>query len=157
MKRPTTSPVSKGFVFGLERVRELRVHHEDRAKEELAASLSARLRGEANLQAADERLAAAHAAGRDAGIVASGAAMVAHQAWTERLERTRAEAAGALVRADDEVAARRAAVADAGRARQALDRLRDKQQAAFRVEANRREGAELDEMALRGYLRGRAA
>jgi flagellar FliJ protein len=148
--------VSDRFVFGLERVRELRVHDEDRAKEELAASLAHRLRGEAMLRAAEQRLNDAHALGRD-GHGLTGAALVARQAWTERLERTRAEAAGDLLRATDEIAARRVAVADAGRARQALDRLRERKAAEHRAGVLRREGAELDEIALRGHLRGTAA
>lgn len=148
--------MSTRFVFGLERVRELRVHDEDRAKEALAASLAHRLRGEALLRAAEDRLADALSTGRD-DTALTGAALVARQAWTERLERTRAEALGNLSRASDEVAARRAAVADAGRAREALDRLRERKHAEFRLGAARREGAELDEIALRAHLRGTAA
>jgi len=149
--------VSDRFNFGLERVRELRVHDEDRAKEQLAASLAHRLRGEALLRAAEERLSAALSLGRDPASAATGASLVARQAWTERLERTRAEAVGDLSRAADEVAARRAAVTDAGRAREALDRLRARQHAEFRRGVARREGAELDEMAMRAHMRGTAA
>ncbi|MEZ5120048.1 MAG: hypothetical protein R2736_00460 [Solirubrobacterales bacterium] len=47
--------MSKPFRFRLERVRELRAHAEDRAREELAASLGAQLRGEAMLRAATHR------------------------------------------------------------------------------------------------------
>lgn len=148
--------MSNRFVFGLERVRELRVHDEDKAKEQLAASLAHRLRGEALLRAAESELSAALLAGRDVDGL-SGAALVARQAWTERLERTRAQAAGDLSRASDEVDARRRDVADAGRAREALDRLRERRHAEFRAGVLRREGAELDEMALRGHLRGTAA
>src|SRR3954463_7042137 len=43
------------FNFRLERVRALRESFEDQAREELAASLSVRLKGEAMLRAASER------------------------------------------------------------------------------------------------------
>ena len=45
---------SPKFKFGLERVRELRAHDEDRAKEAFAASLNERLKGAALLAAADD-------------------------------------------------------------------------------------------------------
>src|SRR5204863_10219590 len=48
------------FNFRLERVRALRESFEDQAREELAASLSIRIKGEAMLMAARERVAAAH-------------------------------------------------------------------------------------------------
>ena len=53
--------MSAPFRFGLERVREIRVHDEDQAKERFAASLNARVRGEAVLRAAEERLRQAQA------------------------------------------------------------------------------------------------
>lgn len=132
------------------------MHAEDRAKEDLAASLAHRLRGEALLRAAEQRLTDALSTGAQPANL-TGAALVARQAWTERLERSRAEAFGQLSQADADVAARRVAVTDAGRAREALDRLRARQHADFRLEASRREGIELDEIALNSYVRGTAA
>jgi flagellar FliJ protein len=148
------------FTFGLERVRELRVHAEDRAKGDLAAGLAERLRGESLLRAAEDRLAAAHALGRDergVGNPLSGAALVAHQAWAERLERSRQDAEVALAHCEDVVALRRRAVAEAARAREALDRLRDRRLAEHRAAAARAEAARLDEIALRVHARGTAA
>jgi flagellar protein FliJ len=76
------------FTFRLERVRELREHAEGQAKEELAASLSQQVRGQAMLAQASQRLAAAADARRaQEGGVLSAADLVAHQRWSESLER----------------------------------------------------------------------
>jgi flagellar FliJ protein len=142
------------FRFGLERVRQVRAHDEDRAKEELAAGIAARLRGEALLRAAQERLADAHALGRGGtALPASGAVLVARQAWTERVERSRVDAEHAVSAADADVAARREALAAAGRRREVLDRLRERKLAEHRLAGARAEGAALDEMALGMHVR----
>ena len=142
------------FRFGLERVRELRVHDEDRAKEAFAASLGHRVRGAAMLAAADERLrdallAAPHA---DAAPALSGADLLAHQTYVERLERTKAEAALSLAHLDADLASRRSSLTEASRRREALERLKARRGEEHRVEASRREAAALDEIALRGHL-----
>lgn len=139
------------FVFGLERVRELRAHDEDRAREELAASLADRLRGEAQLHAATERLRTAQGLAAP-GAPLTGAVLVARQAWTERLERSIDAATDDLHRADAAVARRREALAAAGRKREALDRLRNRKLAEHRLAAGRRETAVLDEIALRTHM-----
>jgi flagellar FliJ protein len=140
------------FVFGLERVRELRAHDEDRAREHLAASLADRLRGEAQLRAASDRLRRAQTLGGPAdGEALTGAVLLARQAWTERLERSIDLATQDLTDADAVVAARRDALVHAGRKREALDRLRDRKLATHRLEAGRRETAVLDEIALRAH------
>lgn len=144
----------KTFRFGLERVRQVRAHAEDRAKEELAASIAARLRGEALLRAAQERLADAHALGREgAEAPISGAVLVARQAWIQRVERSRSDAERAVTSADAAVAARREALAAAGRRREVLDRLRERKLTEHRAAGARAEGAALDEMALGMHVR----
>jgi flagellar FliJ protein len=140
----------KRFVFGLERVRELRAHDEDRAREQLAAGLADRLRGEAQLRAATERLRDAHGLTAAADPL-TGSVLLARQAWTERLERSIDSATEDLHRADALVARRREALTEAGRKRQALDRLRERKFAEHRLEAGRRETAVLDEIALRSH------
>ena len=147
------------FKFGLESVRDLRVHTEDRAKEDLAQSLAARVRGEALLRAADERLRSSmEAASRDRAVAPlSGAALLAQQAWTERMERSVADAQRDLHRCDADVAARRQALGAAARDRQALDRLRERQLAEHRLLLQRAEDAATDEMAARMHARGVAA
>jgi flagellar FliJ protein len=149
------------FRFGLERVRDLRVHDEERAKEQFAASLSQRLRGEALLRAAEERLRGARAGGigrvgTGSAMPLSGADLVSRQAWVERLEHTKADAEVRLRGLDAELEQRRAGLTDASRRREVLDKLEERQRDAHRRDAARRESALLDEMAL-GVHRRRAA
>ena len=92
------------FTFRLERVRSLRERAEEAAREELARELQLRIRGEAMLRAATDQVSTA----RDAGLGvmrsgASGADLIAVQAYMERTERDRREAALDLDRQDAEV------------------------------------------------------
>ncbi|UGS33712.1 flagellar export protein FliJ [Capillimicrobium parvum] len=152
--------MSKPFRFRLERVRELREHDEDRAREDLAASLGAQVRGQAMLHAATLRVAQAQSDRRD-GVLSGGPVasfdLHAHQLWAERLQRQRADAELALERAGAEVDARRSALVEASRAREALERLKERGRLEHRAEMERLEGAQLDEMALAGFLRRRRA
>ncbi len=148
----------KPFKFGLERVRELRVRDEDQAKEDLARSLAARLRGEAMLRAADERLAAHQAASRaGSGQTLAPQDLLAAQRWAERLERSVQDAAVDLRRADAEVDLRRGAVTQAAMKREAMDRLRDQKLAEHKADAQRRQDAALDELASRMHARAAGA
>ncbi len=152
--------MESSFRFGLERVRELRVHAEDRAKEAFAASLHQRVRGASQLAAADERL-------RDAltsGVPASdglgrltGSDLLARQGFVERLERVKADATLALDHLDAELASRRSSLALASRDREALERLKARRRAEHRLDVSRREAAALDESALQGHVRRAAA
>lgn len=141
------------FKFGLERVRQVRAHDEDRAKEDLAQSLGRRTEREQQLAATDARLAAA----RDTMLGTSGAALVSRQAYLERLERSRDDAAIRLQACDAEVAQRRASLATAAQGREVLDRLADRQRDAHRLQQARLQGAFLDEIALQGHVRRAAA
>lgn len=147
--------MSKPFRFRLERIRELREHDEDRARELLASSLGAQLRGQAMLEAAARLVADAHAAqrgGAGAGAVAA-TDLQAHQLWLERLQRERADAELAVERASAEVDARRSQLVEASRRREALERLKQRRREEHRREMERREGALLDEMAVTGHVR----
>jgi flagellar FliJ protein len=142
------------FTFGLERVRELREHHESQAKEQLAASLSHRVRQAAMLAAASERLAAATDTRRQqAGAVATGYDLLAQERWLQSLERDRVAAEASLHTVDAEVDARRTALGDASRDREVLERLKTRRREEHRREEARREGAELDEIALSRHVR----
>lgn len=142
------------FTFRLERVRELREHAEGQAKEDLAASLSQQLRGQAMLAQASERLAAAADARRpQQGGVLNAADLVAHQRWAEALERDHMAAEVALQHFEAEVANRRMALGEASKKREVLERLKDRQRDAHQLESARREGAELDEIALQRHAR----
>jgi flagellar FliJ protein len=139
---------SPHFTFRLERVRALRERAEDQAKEDYAASLAYRLEGAAMLRAAAEHRDTARSAMRPAADAApSGMDLLASQAWLDRLELAR----------EAEVEARHVALVRAASERHALERLAERRRAEFAVESNRREGAELDELAAAGHrVRGLA-
>jgi flagellar export protein FliJ len=141
--------------FRLERVRALREQHEDRAKEELAASLAHRLRGEALFRRACEALDTAR--GTHVSTVGTGdlhgGDLIAMQAWLDRVERERRAAELDLDRRDAEVGARRDALTQAAQDRQALERLKDRWSTARAAHVERLAAGELDEIALRGHVR----
>lgn len=147
------------FDFGLERVRRVRAHDEDRAKEALASSLARRERQEARLHAVAQQLQSARYAvpASQDGPAVDIATLRARQAYVERLERTRLVTALEVDRAEAEVDAHRVVVTAASRKREVLDRLRDRQAAAHRLELTRAEGTRLDEIALQGHLRAKVA
>lgn len=146
--------MTRPFQFRLERVRALREKAEDSAKEELAASLCYRLKGEAMLRAASERLDGAREACRaDAGIAATGPQLMALQSYLERTERARVAAAEDLDRRDADVSTRRDKLIAAARERQALERLKERRRADHKLQESRQESAALDEMALTQHRR----
>ena len=144
------------FKFGLERVRELRAHDEDRAKEAFAASLEQRVRGAALLADVSRRLDDAQAAQRDA-FTRSGAELASTQAWLEQVERSRQDAERRLRHHDAEVLERRGELTEASRRRQALDKLKERRAAEHALDAQRREGAFLEDIALSAHVRKGAA
>jgi flagellar protein FliJ len=145
------------FVFSLERVREVRAHEEDMAREAFAASLSLRARGVALLADAQARAAAAREQAVAETTPRSGAALISAQAWLERVQRSQEQAALELERRTVELEQRRAALASAGQRRQVLERLKDRKRQAHQVESIRREAVDLDEIALNGHVRRRAS
>ena len=144
------------FTFRLERVRSLRERAEEQAREALAHELALRVRGEAILREAGARAAGARslslATAQTPG--ASGAALLAAQAWVERTEQARQSAALDLDRRDAEVAARRRTLASAARDREAIDKLAARQKTDFDAEWSLREQHALDEIALAVHRRG---
>jgi flagellar protein FliJ len=151
--------VDRPFTFKLERVRALRERTEELAKEELAASLALRMRGEAMLRAAAENVEQARGLQRSAaGTAMTVAELQATQAYLERTERERESASLQLDRQDAEVEARRMALQNAAREREVLERLKERRRDEHNREADRRAGAVLDEMAITMHRReGRAA
>jgi flagellar protein FliJ len=148
--RTVTDP---SFAFSLERVREVRAHEEDVAREAFAASLTLRARGLALLADANARAAAAREQAVTDSAPRSGAELLAAQAWLERVQRSQEQAAKDLSRQEAAVEARRADLTTAGQRRQALERLKERQREAHRRQSARREAGLLDEMALTGHLR----
>jgi flagellar FliJ protein len=151
--------VDRPFTFKLERVRALRERKEELAKEELAASLALRLRGEAMLHAAYENVEEARRLQRSAASSSMTAAeLQAAQAYLERTERERESASLDLDRQDAEVEARRMALQNAAREREVLERLKERRRTEYLRESERRQGAVLDEMAITMHRReGHAA
>ena len=147
------------FKFRLERVRSLRERAEERAREDLARELSHRLRGEAMLREATMIAASARDSGRDATLRsgASGADLLAAQAWIERSERNRREAALELDRRDAEVSARRESLVVAARDREVIERLKRRRRADHDREVARIDQINLDEVALGVHRRGAVA
>ena len=143
------------FRFRLERIRSVRERVEDQAREDLAASLAIRLKGEGMLRAAEVELESARQARRSAGVqqAASGIDLVAAQAYVEHAERRREARMLDLDRCDAEVEARRQALLQAAKDRQALERLKERKRQEHEVEADRVAGIALDEMSLNMHRR----
>src|SRR3954470_16046319 len=158
-KLPIDRPVTRRpFNFRLERVRALRESFEDQAREQLAASLNVRLKGEAMLLAASERHATAqHTRRETAALEVSGHDLLAAQAYVDRTSRARQAAELELDRRDAEVDARRTALLAAARERQVLERLKERRAADHRRESERVEGVLLDEMAISSHRRAGAS
>ena len=155
----TRNVETPSFVFRLERIRSLRERAEERAREQLAHELRLRLRGEAMLLEATQAAAAATRTGRDVTLSrTSGMDLIAAQAYIERAERERREAALDLDRQDAEVAVRRSQLQDAARERQVMDKLEERQRADHNATWARRAQGALDEVALTMHRRnGQAA
>ena len=151
-----TSLVSAPFKFRLERVRALRERAEQRASEELATSVAHQRRGEQALQAAAERVAQARD-GRRAVAHASGADLLAMQAYIERTQRAAQAAELDLGRREAEVDARRDALVHAAREHRALTRLEQRRREEHALQAARIEGAAMDELALTVHRRSVSA
>ena len=152
---------SPRFRFGLERVRELRAHDEDQAKEAFASSVQERLRGAALLAAASQELEGARAQHRDRTAApdasASGRDLIAMQQWLERVEQSRLEAERELEMREALVAARREEMTEAAQRRQALERLKAQRKAQHATALARQEAVFLDEIALSQHVRRGAA
>ena len=141
------------FAFSLERVREVRAHEEDMAREAFAASLSLRTRGVAMLADAKARAAAAREQAIAETSPRSGAALISAQAWLERVQRSQEQAALELDRRSAELEQRRVALTSAGQRRQVLERLKDRKRHAHNLETVRRDAVALDEVAMTGHVR----
>lgn len=146
--RPTTRNVDETpFRFGLERVRELREHDEDRAREEFAASLTRRERDAAVLRAASDLVRQAQDT-RRAGAPLDGRAIVAQHLWLERVEADRRKAELEVTRRDAEIESRRQALAAAQQRREVLERLKERHRSEHQAADAHRAASALDEMAL---------
>ena len=147
---------SQTFTFRLERVRSLRERAEETAREELARELSHRVRGEAIAARGRARGRRARDTGRDTVLTAgaSGADLLAAQAWMERQSAAGVDAVADLARRDVEVARSRAALAEAAREREVIEQLKRRRRADHDAEVLRMAQISLDEIALNVHRRG---
>lgn len=137
------------FRFPLERLRALRERGEDLAKQELAGALSRRESCADRLRAMGDQVDGAFAAQRTAAAGSvSPDELAAHQAYLERMELVREAGELDLARHEAEVGARRDALREAARQRQALERLKDRRRGDHERAEARAEGVVLDEIAL---------
>jgi flagellar FliJ protein len=149
--------IAPSFRFRLERLRALREHHEDAAKEALAGAMARHRESEDQLRAASERVAEARAAQLESTARPSNATdLIARQAYLERTENAHHASRHDLDRHDLELVGRRDALVAAARDRQTLERLKEHRLADHRRETARVEGLVLDEVAINAF-RGRAA
>ena len=144
------------FTFRLERVRTIRERAEDRAREELSNELRVRAEGEALLQqAADAAVAARdHSRATVQTQRLSSSDFLAAQAFIERTERLRIDASLELARREAEVNVRRQVLSVAARDRQAIDKLKERQQADHNADWARKNQNLLDELAAAVHRRG---
>lgn len=143
------------FRFPLERLRALRERGEDLAKQELAGALHRQAHCAERLRAMGDEVAGAFAAQRASAATESAnpVDLAAHQAYLERIEQVREAGRLDLDRHDAEVDARRDALHEAARERQALERLKERRRADHDRAAARAEGMVLDEIALTQHRR----
>lgn len=145
------------FRFRLERVRALREQSEDAAKQELAGAIARHDEAEAEVQAAQQRLAQARETQRALGASPGNAGeLLARQAYLERTETAHQAQLRELDRHECEVNQRRDTLAAAARDRQALERLKSRRMADHQRESLRLEGVILDEIAGQAFYRGAA-
>jgi flagellar export protein FliJ len=162
------------FRFRLERVRALRQRTEDIARQELARAVFQLAGSHDRLCAVEDHLeqARAHqrlasgqpptdrlAAGRSAAArsaTVDAAELLARQAFVEHVEAQRTMGIRDLERHQADVADRDAQLGVAAREHQMLERLKERQRVAHEREAVRREGQQLDEIALERFRRSAA-
>lgn len=146
----------KTFVFNLEPVRALREQAEQRAQEQLATELALQARRASALREASRRAAAA----REARTPTHGSALTGHdlqarEAFVTRTEREHELARHELAASEEQVASSRGRVAEAGREREVLERLKRRRASEHAREVARQEEQTLAEVALTTHLRNR--
>lgn len=145
----------RAFRFRLQRILDLRLHHLERARVELAAARRTLEARAVDRREAEQRASIASDALRialDRGLEAG--ELVARQEGIERLRAEVAASRQAWEEALRELDRARARVMEAQRSARVLERLRDRALAAHRQELARREQRILDEVGVQTWLRG---
>jgi flagellar FliJ protein len=146
--------MAKPFHFRLQPVLDIREGAEQKAKEQLAETISLREQGREMLKSAEELVEQAAEAERAAAArPVSIADLAAQQLWRERLERHRLAAGQQLEQAEGEVELSRSALVTAHQRVKALDRLKDIKRDEHRALLDHKEAAEADEIALQQHHR----
>jgi flagellar export protein FliJ len=144
----------KKFQFKLESVLAVRERAEREAQQALAEQLALEGRCAADAAAAAARVHAARSlAARSSGTVVHAGDLRARQAYLERAERDGRTAARVLAAQQEEVHGERQRLEAAARAREVLERLKDRHHEAHLREVARVEEALLGEIALAGHRR----
>ena len=141
--------------FRLETLRALREHAEACAKHALAEELAVGAKRREDLHGAELALEQARLTTAD-GSLLDGAHLAARDAFVARRERERLLAEQWAVAQERRISESREALAQAARARNVFERLKEKAHAAHVAAWRRREDAFLGEVALTRHLRSRA-
>lgn len=144
------------FRFRLERVLAIRAKEEERERMLFGAAMREKLRAEMALDEVRERIRAA---------IETAAARMKERVMIEDLRRSHdyrmallrreAEAEAHLAASSGKLEERRAALIEARKRKRVLERLREKARERWRLEVDREEQDDLDEMGLAAHLRGR--
>ena len=144
------------FRFKLEAVRRLREQAETSAKESYARELALGRTRDAALAEADSRLAAARSEqGAAAARPVDGADLRARQAFVERRELERTIAALDSRAQAERIEAGKEQLTHAAQDREAVERLKDRQQRAHTLASERTENRVLEDIGLTVHLRRR--
>ena len=142
------------FRFRLETLLRLRVNERDQRRADLAKALRAEQMLHAELAKLREQQAAAAERGRV--LKSPGAANIDALLETHRFEVVLAaqqrQLASQLTQVQAECERRRQALVEFDRQVRVLEKLRERQAAAYRLEAERREAKQLNELALLGFI-----
>jgi len=145
------------FRFKLEAVRKLREQAETSAKEAYARELAIGRTRDAALREADARLAAARTAAASPSVrPLDGADLRTRQAFIERRELEAAIAALDSTTQAERIEAGRQLLSLAARNREAVERLKKRQQRAHSLASERAENRLLEDLGLTVHLRARS-
>jgi flagellar export protein FliJ len=145
------------FRFKLEAVRRLREQAETSAKEAYARELALGRARDAELEGADARLASARAGAASPAVRQRGGAdLRTQQAFLERRELEQAITALDSTMQTERIEAGRVLLSLAASNREAVERLKKRQEHAHRLADERAEGRLFEDIGLAVHLRGRS-
>ena len=134
----------KQFVFGLEKVLELRKYHENEAKIELGRAMGILAELEARIRGIGQELARAEEAQFSPGN--SAVVMQQYMRYLLRLENTKEQLLKEAAMAELKVEQARELFIEASRERKVLDKLKEKQKEKYRKEMLTQEAKALDDI-----------